>query len=155
VKPLGVEEVLRSISVAAGIVGLGDGKVAEEEAPMTDMGKRRRQANMFRYAFMDDEGEEGEQFAGTIARALLLMNSYVIQEVITARQGSLVGQVLSEQASIEARLEQLFLATLSRPPDATELSRFRSHVEARRGAAAAYEDVAWALFNASEFLTNH
>src|SRR5262249_6000407 len=158
VKPLGAEQVLRSISVAAGIIGLGDQTAAagaEGEVPMTDMGLRRRQANAFRYAFMDDEGEEGEQFAGTIARALLLMNSRVIQEAIAARQGSLVGRVLGEQASIEARLEQLFLATLSRPPDATELSRFRSHVETRQGARSAYEDVAWALFNSSEFLTNH
>src|SRR5262245_10561735 len=100
VKPLGAEQVLRSISVAAGIVGLGDRTPAagdEGEVPMADMGLRRRQAIAFRYVFMDDEGEEGEQFAGTIARALMLMNSRVIQEAIAARQGSLVGEVLSEQ----------------------------------------------------------
>jgi hypothetical protein len=155
VKPLGAEQVLRSISAAGDLRERAVAARGEGETPMADMGGPRRLVNSFRYAFMDDEGEEGEEFAGTIARALLLMNSNVIQEAITAHKGSLVSQVLREEKTTDSRLEQLFVATLSRRPDAHELARFRGYVEAHHGARTAYEDVAWALFNSSEFITNH
>jgi hypothetical protein len=58
----------------------------------------------------------------------------------------------------EAKVETIFLATLSRLPTADEFARYGSYVE--RGGSTndqrrALTDVFWALLNSSEFILNH
>ena len=56
-----------------------------------------------------------------------------------------------------AKIETLYLASLSRKPTATELVRLRSHVE-KAGPAGrddALADVFWVLLNSAEFVVNH
>ena len=52
-------------------------------------------------------------------------------------------------------VEELFLATLSRPPTADESDAALGHVRARPDRAGAFGDVLWALINTREFVLNH
>ena len=51
-------------------------------------------------------------------------------------------------------LDELFLATLSRFPDANERCAALEHV-AKAERAAGFRDVFWALINSREFILNH
>jgi hypothetical protein len=52
-------------------------------------------------------------------------------------------------------IEELFLATLSRPPSDDERASALAHVAARPSRTEAFTDVLWALINTREFLLNH
>jgi hypothetical protein len=80
-----------------------------------------------------------------------------------------VAVLLAQKKSDNEILEELFLATLSRPPTAAERKRFAAHREeeielpagkgkARKGIAprqAVFDDALWALLNTTEFIFNH
>ena len=55
----------------------------------------------------------------------------------------------------QARLEELFLTTLSRTPTDEETGRFSEFVANQDDTASAYEDVFWVLANSTEFYFNH
>src|SRR5262249_33485934 len=52
-------------------------------------------------------------------------------------------------------VEELFLATLSRQPDAGECQGALDHVRSAPSRAAGFGDVLWALINTREFILNH
>jgi hypothetical protein len=63
-----------------------------------------------------------------------------------------IGKLLAANASPTQLLDELYLATLSRPPTATEANGLLEHVEKAKDKRVAWEDVAWGLVNAKEFL---
>jgi hypothetical protein len=94
-----------------------------------------------------------------LAQALQLINGPTINEKLRAannRVGKLLGKkdAMLTDAQI---LEELYYATLSRPPEAGEVKAALDHVT--KAAAAdkrkAWEDVHWALLNSKEFLFRH
>ena len=52
-------------------------------------------------------------------------------------------------------VEELFLATLSRPPDEDEARSALDHLRTRPDRASGLADVLWALINTREFILNH
>ncbi|MEQ8786083.1 MAG: DUF1549 and DUF1553 domain-containing protein [Pirellulaceae bacterium] len=95
----------------------------------------------------------------TILQALAMMNGRLVAGATNVEQSKTLAAVLDYPLlDTEGRIETLFLATLSRPPRAEELSRLAEYVEKssdddqRRQALA---DVFWMLLNSSEFLFNH
>jgi uncharacterized protein DUF1549/uncharacterized protein DUF1553 len=139
-------------------------------------------ARSFFQTFDDDESGDATSFEGTIPQGLFLLNSRVVNGLLTNPAFSVVPQVLKDFDDERARIRHLFLRTLSRQPTDTELARFVKFVKSspseaggatsspeggkRKAAprfkggpeasvAAPYADVLWALVSSSEFGTNH
>ena len=135
-------------------------------------------ARTFFAAFDNDEGGGSEAFEGTVPQGLFLMNSQVVNGMLTNPQISVIPEVLKNFDNERARIRHLFLRTLSRAPTDAEMTRFVNFVKtagptsappagAKKGRAmpafrrpeeaqaAAYADVLWALVSSSEFGTNH
>jgi hypothetical protein len=135
--------------------------------------------------FGDDEGNE-VSFNGTVVQALLLMNGREINEEIggrtTRRKGpdGVVAEVVSRKgAKPQTIIRELYLMTVSRPPEDAEWRRLdavrRGGVKVDlaapgsttgrgqmvtipgtgEGDVAFYQDVFWALLNSNEFMLNH
>ncbi len=161
VRALAPEQIINSLLTA----GLTD----PSKITFQQRGQMLRQ---FRFAFPDDEGTELNEFQGTIAGALMMMNGDVIAQATgSAPQGkrpmerpakrpamkgnaaTRLGSILQNSRGDDERLRAVFIAVLTRPPSAKEAQRYMSHV---RGAGEdGFEDVMWALLNCSEFMFQH
>jgi hypothetical protein len=86
-------------------------------------------------------------------QAMLLMQSKVVTEKVTASKGGLLAGLLEKTADNKALVEQLYLHTVSRKPSAPELQVGLEALakDRRRGA----ENLQWALLNSPEFLFNY
>ena len=91
----------------------------------------------------------------TLAQSLHLLNSKEIQAKMTSDQG-LAASLAASSDPLELKVEQLYLAALSRPPTASELHTASEYILSRPDAPRpAYEDLVWAILNSKEFLFNH
>jgi hypothetical protein len=88
----------------------------------------------------------------TLRQPLLLMSHPRVLEKI--RNGRLA-RLVAEQKSNAEIVEEFYLATLSRLPDAAEREFALDHIAASDDRAEALFDIVWALINTREFLTNH
>ena len=88
----------------------------------------------------------------TLRQPLLFMSHPRVLEKI--RSGRLA-RLLLEQKSNDQTVEEFYLATLSRLPDAAERDFAHDHITASGDRAEALFDIVWALVNTREFLTNH
>jgi hypothetical protein len=95
----------------------------------------------------------------SIPQALARMNGAFITQATSPASGRTLRAVIDGPfRDNAARIEILFLATLSRKPQADEARRMARYVEdesRRRNPGAALSDVFWALLNSSEFWLNH
>jgi hypothetical protein len=66
-----------------------------------------------------------------------------------------VQQLLASKKNDEEMCEELFLATLTRLPSASEKAAFLKHREDESNREAAFIDALWALINTREFILNH
>ncbi|MER3414632.1 MAG: hypothetical protein C4297_00250 [Gemmataceae bacterium] len=105
----------------------------------------------FTVNFGDDEGNE-VTYNGTIIQALMLMNGRELNDAIKARPGSTVQRALTLPPS--RRVHYLFLAALSRPPEAAELA-VANKIVSKLPPDQACQDILWALLNSNEFILNH
>jgi hypothetical protein len=110
--------------------------------------------NEFQEKFADSATSPTE-IKTTILQALSLMNGSYITGA-TDLQNSEFLSVVADAPYLDAkgRIETLFLATLSRPPDANELTLFlvsQNPAEEKNSLA----DLFWMLLNSAEFILNH
>ena len=89
----------------------------------------------------------------SMAQAIHLINSPEIAEKIESPLGR-VRTLLEAGLSPTQIIDQLFMATLSRPPTSNERSRLLT-VFTQTDAKTATEDILWVLLNTKEFLYNH
>jgi len=66
-----------------------------------------------------------------------------------------IGQLLKAKKTDEEVLNELFLATLTRLPNADEKAAFADHMKSTTNRQAAFIDTMWALINTREFVLNH
>ncbi len=119
--------------------------------------------------FGNDEGEEGT-FSGTVIQALLLMNGQDINAAITEKNGAvdrIVQKRGSSYKSLPLAINDMYLATVNRPPTPKELNSYlRKDFFSFRAASKTqpttpqfwtnyYQDILWALLNSNEFILNH
>jgi hypothetical protein len=98
-----------------------------------------------------------------LAQALQLINGPTLNEKLR-NANNRIGKLLARKVADSALLEELYLSTLSRAPDAEErkvaLEYVASAADPAKKPAAdarrkAWEDVHWALLNSKEFLFRH
>jgi hypothetical protein len=114
-----------------------------------------------RATFMDQftEQDKKTEYHTSITQALTMMNNSLIVNQTHPTRGTVLGAVAgSSFMSTSAKVETLFLATLSRKPTREEAEKFVRYVE--RGGVSKDEkkalgDVFWVLLNSTEFRFNH
>ncbi|HUR38183.1 MAG TPA: DUF1549 domain-containing protein [Planctomycetota bacterium] len=86
---------------------------------------------------------------GNMRQALLVRNNSQIQGLITG--GGVLSQI--KGAKTAEKVEEMFLAALSRKPTPVESERFCKYIDSHAGQGA--EDAYWTLLNTTEFLSRH
>ncbi len=119
---------------------------------------RRALAQRYTTRTMDDEQTESESFSLSIDQALEVLNGDVTRRLGGSLNGTLLFEVLRDEKEDSARLDQLWLAVLTRQPSDRERRLaldflVQERKEGRRDAAL-YEDLFFALVSTTEFATN-
>jgi len=162
-KGLTAEQLFDSVAIATGYRDSGGG----DDLFSGILGGNRSARSEFLTKFAPSERAVDAQTS--ILQALTLMNGKVIADATSLEKSeTLLAVVDAPFATTAERVEALYLATLSRKPEAKELDRaakFVQHAEksakdtddkARRAASSnALADVFWALLNSPEFILNH
>lgn len=84
----------------------------------------------------------------------LYLNNGQLGSLVGERKENLTHHLITSPDPVEARIERLYLSTLSRRPMPEETERLRSFVEGTDGQRR-WSDVVWALLTCSEFRFNH
>jgi hypothetical protein len=118
---------------------------------------RREWLEQFVKAFGTDDDGEATTFDGTIPQALMMMNGELVKQATSTERGSYLYRVAADdKLKNPAKVETLFLAAVARRPSKVELQAANALLVAREGnAAAALQDLWWALLNSNEFILNH
>jgi hypothetical protein len=110
----------------------------------------------FTIAFGTDEGDEATTFNGTIPQALMMFNGDLIKKATDTSNGSFLHRVAASNLKPEQKIDYLFNAALSRDPTKEEVKIANALLLARKGdAAAALQDIYWAVLNSNEFIIQH
>lgn len=118
--------------------------------------KRQQWMRQFVTAFGTDENDEATSFEGTIPQALMMMNSELIQNALSTKKGSTLGDVLIDTKGQPAeKIKALYLATLSRPASTREVQNANRILTKAKSPQEAYQDLYWALLNSNEFIFIH
>jgi hypothetical protein len=108
----------------------------------------------------NDPHEQPLEKQTSIQQALFLMNGPLTEEATSPEQSRTLAAVANSGSarSTAQRVEDLYLAVLSRRPRPDESQRLVAYLELAgpaRERTAALRDVFWALLNSTEFLVNH
>lgn len=150
-KSMEAEQLYDSLIVATNAHQSGNASWEDQEQ------QRRRWMQQFVVAFDGDENDEATTFNGTIPQALMLMNSELTSKAVSVDPGSFLRQVLSQSGNDIERVQQLYLAALSRRASRSEITKAKKMFGAygREGRVAAFQDLFWALLNSNEFIFVH
>lgn len=102
-------------------------------------------------------GARADYSAG-IPQTLTLLNGRFLAESTKAQRGGLAAALDAPWLDADESVRIMFLATLSRFPDAEELPRFAGvwrQSQQDHGPGQAAEDILWALVNSAEYAFNH
>ena len=89
-----------------------------------------------------------------LAQALQLINGPAVNDRLR-NPNNRIGKLLAKKEGDRAVLSDLFLATLSREPNASEAKAMLAHLGRSTDKRKAWEDIHWALINSKEFLFRH
>ena len=87
----------------------------------------------------------------TMPQAFAMISGPEITRLISDG-GNRLTRMLTQGSSTAEMIDELYLATLTRPPTSTEMQAMTAHVERARDRRRGLEDVAWALLNSKEFI---
>ncbi|MFN9462655.1 MAG: DUF1549 domain-containing protein [Planctomycetota bacterium] len=100
-------------------------------------------------------GCECERSSGaTLAQVLTLANSDEIESKVADAQG-VIARLVKDQKSHDEIVDELYLGSLSRFPNAEERTKTKYFVDAIENKSEAYQDLLWTLLNSREFMFNH
>jgi hypothetical protein len=154
VRMLSAAELHDGIVLATGAPRASGQKKVPMVTEMSEPKKAGKDVTAFLTVFgQSNRDDMPKKVSPSTLQAMVLMESKVVTEGVLARNNSRVEQLLKSSASDGAVVEQIYLATVSRRPNAQE-SRLALDAMARdrrRGA----ENLQWALINSPEFLFNY
>lgn len=149
-KSMQAEQLFDSLIVASSAHKAGSGGWDAQED------QRRRWMQQFVIAFDNDENDEQTTFNGTIPQALMMMNSELTEKAVNADRGSFLYETLMGPGNEATKLQDLYLAALSRRATRSEVNTASKLIrQYGNNKAAAYQDLFWALLNSNEFIFNH
>lgn len=149
-KSMQAEQLYDSLIVASNAHQTGNGNWSAQEE------QRRRWMQQFIVAFNNDENDESTTFNGTIPQALMMMNSELIDKACSLERGSFLFEEMSKPGPEAQKINDLFLAALSRKPTKTELMKFQKALATyKQNKLNGYQDLFWALLNSNEFVFIH
>ncbi len=91
----------------------------------------------------------------TTLQAILMMTSGLVNDRLKAENGTFL-QMLSESSkNNDEKIEELYLATLSRFPTAQEKQWVKENVDLEKDLKTGLQNLQWTLLNRAEFLLNH
>ena len=86
----------------------------------------------------------------------MMFNGDLVKNATATGKGGFLDKVASAGAKNPAKIDALYMAALARKPSVKELDVANLLMNARKGdAAAALQDVWWAVLNSNEFIINH
>jgi hypothetical protein len=126
------------------VTGLGKGAAARpaKAGKGAPAGARAQFVNFF---LAGAESSNPIDYEAGIPQALRLMNSNIANN-----QGAL-RTIVGSATKPEEAIERIYLATLSRRPNADEIKMLTEYVAKSGNASTAYSDILWATLNSSEF----
>lgn len=143
IRPLTVEELTASLHVATGL--------GVEAAVKSEPGQE-----MLQYLGEPTDGQG--RFQGSLSEHLFLHNGDVVRRMCRPGKGNLAEKLLDGSEGWEAKVEQLFLSVLSRPPTGEERERFVKYLGAKvadaKPTSTRIEEALWVLVTCSEFRFN-
>jgi hypothetical protein len=151
VRPLSAEELLESWRVATGY-----------DAWLESSGKKKPEERFYgltwdymRMFFGEPNNGVGD-FQGGLHEHLYLNNGE-LGRLMTLEKGSFLESLTKADEPVESRVDRLFLAILSRRPNAEERTRFAEFLTSpdQQQTSEAVREAAWALLTCSEFRFNH
>lgn len=144
------EELYESLITATSAEKTG-GSYEQQEATKRDW------LRQFVVAFGTDDLDETTTFNGSIPQALMMMNGDLVNKACNCEPGSFLHTVATNaRLSNAARINYLYVAALSRTPNANELAVANKLLGARQGnIPAALQDIWWVVLNTNEFILNH
>lgn len=148
VRPLSAEELLESWRVATGYDDwyAKSGKKEDKRFYGVTWDYVRK--------FFGEPSNGVGDFQGGLGEHLYLNNGE-LPRLIISEKGALVESLASSTDPWEARVERLFLATLSRKPSDEERARFAEFLSVKEQGHERIKDAVWALLTCSEFRFNH
>jgi hypothetical protein len=88
---------------------------------------------------------------GNTRQVLMLRNGKLVRDLLAYKKG-----LLSRlEGDAEEKLEELFLALLTRFPSPEEADRYLGGAEAKKWDRSVWENIAWTLVNSTEFSIRH
>ena len=108
--------------------------------------------NMVYQTFKVDPSLPQDEVHGTIAQALLMMNSALVGTRTVARGKTILATLLSQGKPDEEIVTALYERVLARKPTAEELAICQRYIRKVGDRSEAFEDVLWTLVNSTEFL---
>jgi Protein of unknown function (DUF1549)/Protein of unknown function (DUF1553) len=135
-RPMAAEEVIRSLQIAAKM-------------------RQKTNATQARVDWLA-QYQKSQSIPGNNTNIIPNIPHGLMKQVTSPGLDSQLQHVIQSQAPLSQKVEQLFLASLSRRPTPAEL-KAASQLAGMTGAneAAALEDIWWALLNSSEFQFDH
>ena len=86
-----------------------------------------------------------------LAQALHTLNGDTISSKLSNKEGR-IQQLLNQKTPHDQIVDELYVATLSRPPSEAELAFSRTLLDESASPQQCYEDLLWALINSKQFL---
>ncbi|HRA87246.1 MAG TPA: DUF1553 domain-containing protein [Planctomycetaceae bacterium] len=151
-KQMQAEQMYDSLIVASNAHQAGRGGWSAQEE------QRRKWMQQFVVAFDNDENAESTMFNGTIPQALMMMNSELIEKACSVERGSFLFEEFSKPGSEPQKIQELYMAALSRHPTKFELNKVMKMLNGnsyRTNKLNGYQDLFWALLNSNEFVFIH
>ncbi|MBS0208515.1 MAG: DUF1549 domain-containing protein [Planctomycetes bacterium] len=118
-----------------------NGAIGPEEQFLLKFGKPARQLSC--------ECERSSDV--TLGQTFQMVSGGVVNELLTAADNR-IARAITDKQSDDQIIDQLFWATLSRPPSAEVRGALASHVAQQKDRRQGLEDVLWSLVNSKEFL---
>ena len=149
-KSMQAEQMYDSLIVASNAHKSGKGGWGAQEE------QRRRWMQQFVVAFENDENDESTTFNGTIPQALMMMNSELMEKACSVERGSFLFESMSSPGNEAQKIQELYLAALSRNPTKSEIGKVQKMLKSYGNQKLmAYQDLFWALLNSNEFVFIH
>jgi hypothetical protein len=111
----------------------------------------------FTITFGTDDGGDTTTFNGTIPQTLMLFNGDLIRRATSSEAGGFLDRMAKDPKMTKpAKIDRLFMATLSRRPTTNEIDLANKLLAARKGdPTGALQDVFWVTLNTAEFILIH